>query len=208
MLGDPATAGEVWFVLHGYRQLAERFIQRFSALPGAGGARAIVAPEALSRFYIEDEVGPHGPESRVGATWMTRADRDNEIRDYVGYLDLLAESLVVPPGSGSRRIVVLGFSQGAETASRWAAYGRVPPDELVLWAGGLAADLDPGRAAGALGGTKVRLVVGSEDRWADGRAAESERRLLELGLPEPERIVYAGGHVIRPETLAKHWPEP
>ncbi|MCA1790257.1 MAG: hypothetical protein LC667_10475, partial [Thioalkalivibrio sp.] len=61
VLGDPASAREVWFVLHGYRQMAGRFIRRFGPLPGAGRSRAVVAPEALSRFYIEEEVGPHGP---------------------------------------------------------------------------------------------------------------------------------------------------
>ncbi|NIP78275.1 MAG: phospholipase, partial [Gemmatimonadetes bacterium] len=89
---------EVWFVLHGYGQLAERFVRRFDALPGVrDGMRAVVAPEALSRFYVEEEVtGPHGPESRVGATWMTRADREHEIRDYVEYLDRVAAAVLDP----------------------------------------------------------------------------------------------------------------
>jgi len=46
VLGDPVASGEVWFVLHGYRQTAERFIRRFQHLPGAGETRAVVAPEA------------------------------------------------------------------------------------------------------------------------------------------------------------------
>ena len=33
--GDPATAPEAWFVLHGYGQAADRFATRFAALPGA-----------------------------------------------------------------------------------------------------------------------------------------------------------------------------
>lgn len=218
---------EVWFVVHGYRQLAERFIRRFEALPGVGQDRAVVAPEALSRFYIEEEVGPHGSESRVGASWMTRADRDHEILDYVEYLDRLAAAVLSAGGgapvesgirgtapvggsaaepldAGGRRVVVLGFSQGAETASRWAAYGRIRPDELILWGGGLAVDLDRERAAESLKRLRVRLVVGSEDRWGDRRSAESEGRLRELGL-EPERMEYSGGHVIRPEVLREHW---
>lgn len=201
-------------MVHGYRQLAERFIRRFEALPGVGEARAVVAPEALSRFYIEEEVGPHGPDSRVGASWMTRADRDHEIADYVGYLDRLAAAVLpasagrravaAPPGAGGRRVVVLGFSQGAETASRWATYGRIRPDELVLWGGGLAEDLDPARAAESLKGTRVRVVVGSEDRWARGRSRDTEDRLRELGL-DSERVEYAGGHAVSPRVLREHW---
>lgn len=202
VLGDPGTAEELWFVLHGYRQLAERFIRRFRALPGvASGARAVVAPEGLSRFYIDDDGGEHGPDSRVGATWMTRADRENEIRDYVEYLDRLAEVVL----DGDRRIVVLGFSQGAATASRWAAYGRVRPAELVLWAGGLAADLDMARAGRALSGARVRMVAGRDDGWATDRTEQGRRRLAEVGV-EAEVIPFDGGHVIPSGVLIEHWP--
>lgn len=229
VLGDPATCAEIWFVLHGYRQLAERFIRRFEALPGVGRSRAVVAPEALSRFYVEEEPGPHGPRSRVGASWMTRADREHEIDDYVHYLDRLAAAILagpettpaadspeatdVEPGddpvepspAGHRRLVILGFSQGAETASRWATYGRTRPDELILWGGGLAADLDPDQATDALRTVALRLVVGSQDRWARERAADSERRLADMGLA-CERVSYTGGHAIHAGTLARRWP--
>ena len=217
VLGDPATASEVWFVLHGYRQLAGRFIRRFSDLPGlASGDRAVVAPEGLSRFYIEQEVrGPHGPESRVGASWMTREDRENEIHDYVEYLDQLAEVLVPIPGSSGtssatdRRQVVLGFSQGCETASRWLALGQVRPVELVLWGGGIAEDLPKEPAVRALQGVSVRLVVGEEDRWARRRSEETLERMRDWGLPAAEDtavIRYDGGHRILPSLLSEAWP--
>jgi predicted esterase len=204
VLGDPATSAELWVVIHGYQQLAERFIRRFEALPGVGRSRAVLAPEALSRFYVEQAPGAHGPESRVGASWMTRADRQHEIEDYVEYLDRLAAFILDGPNA-RRRLVVLGFSQGAETASRWATYGRTRPDELILWGGGLAADLDPGRATDTLRAVALRLVVGSQDGWARERAAESERRLAAMGLA-CERIAYTGGHTIDAATLARRWP--
>lgn len=212
---------EVWFVLHGYRQLAERFIRRFDGLPGLGsGRRAVVAPEGLSRFYLDDDGGEHGPEARVGATWMTRADREHEIRDYVEYLDRLAAAVLTPgaadapadgaPGAGidagSRRVVVLGFSQGAATASRWVTYGGIRPAELVLWGSGLAADLDMALAADKLRDTRVRLVTGEADDWAQRRAAESRGRLEAAGLTA-DAIRFSGGHRIEPEVLADHWPE-
>src|SRR5258705_7905505 len=72
---------EVWFVLHGYGQLAARFLSRFEPLDDGG--RLIVAPEALSRFYLTED----SAERRVGASWMTREDRLTEIEDYVQYLE-------------------------------------------------------------------------------------------------------------------------
>ncbi len=216
VLGDPDAVGEVWFVLHGYGQLAEGFIRVFSELPGlAADRRAVVAPEALSRFYVGTEGGEHGPDSKVGATWMTRADREHEIRDYVEYLDRLAAAVLgsdgvdagtAPIDAGSRRVVVLGFSQGSATASRWVTYGRIRPAELVLWGGGLAADLDMGLAGEALrDDVLVRLVTGDGDAWARERASGSAARLASVGI-EAEAIEYAGGHVIPSATLSRHWP--
>lgn len=205
MLGDPATAGEVWFALHGYGQLAGRFARRLAPLAGIdSGARAVVAPEGLSRFYVEPRPGVHGPESRVGATWMTREAREDEIQDYVDYLDAVAAAVLGASGSGVR-VVVLGFSQGAETASRWVVCGAIAPAELILWGGGLAADLDMPAAAAALRDVAVRFVVGDEDDWARVRATESMARLRAEGLT-PERIDYAGGHGIDATVLERRWP--
>ena len=203
--GDATTAPEAWFVLHGYRQLAERFIRRFAELPGLrGGHRAVIAPEALNRFYVEEGSGPHGPESRVGAAWMTRSDREHEIRDYVDYLDRLRDHVA----AAAERVVVLGFSQGAETASRWAVMGATPKvDELILWGGGLAADLDGPAVAKSLEKSAITFVAGDRDRWATQRS-EAGMGLLRAEGVEARRIVYAGGHRLDPEVLARHWPWP
>jgi predicted esterase len=210
VLGEPVAAEEVWFGLHGYGQLASQFMERLRALPGAGETRAVVAPEGLSRFYIEGRIGAHGQETRVGASWMTRVDRDREIADYVEYLDRVVMAVVGGGGAGSAvvpRRVVLGFSQGAETASRWAVLGSVRPAELILWGGGLAADLDMARAAEALVGVEVRFVVGDDDRWGRERAEASVARLLEVGV-EPVVTGYRGGHRLEAAVLERWWPRP
>ena len=131
LLGAPGPEiREIWMVLHGYRQLAHRFIRRFR--PVAQPHRLVVAPEALNRFYVGDAPGRHGPGSTVGGTWMTREDREVEIADYVRYLDLLHDQVQgwlpapVP-------VVALGFSQGCHTLSRWAAYGASRLRAAVFW---------------------------------------------------------------------------
>src|SRR5437762_7802629 len=131
-LGHPTDATELWFVCHGYGQLASRFLERFRALESP--RRCIVAPEGLSRFYLTESA----TERRVGASWMTREDRLHEIDDYVRYLDALY-SHVAP---GAARVTALGFSQGTATVCRWAALGSVRIDRLVLWGGEVPPDLD------------------------------------------------------------------
>ncbi|MFQ5572547.1 MAG: alpha/beta hydrolase [Rhodothermales bacterium] len=145
---------EVWFALHGYGQLASFFIRHFRAVQD--GHCLVVAPEALSRFYLEDH-------QRVGASWMTREDRLTEIDDYLAYLDALYDHFFEDIDRESVAVHVLGFSQGAATASRWTTRGRMDADRLILWAGDLAHDIDLDARAATLRRLDLTLVVGSED---------------------------------------------
>lgn len=196
---DVARPSEVWFVLHGYRQLARRFLRRFEGV--ADGSRLVVAPEALSRFYVESEVGRHGPGSVVGATWMTREDRESEIRDYVAYLDAVARE-VLDGIDGTPELTVLGFSQGVATASRWVTYGEVRPSRVILWGDYLPPDLDMERAVHTLGRAELVVVRGSGDRSLDGRLeADEAERMTAAGLTA-RRVTYQGGHDIDEAALA------
>ncbi|MDH5588725.1 MAG: phospholipase [Gemmatimonadota bacterium] len=196
---DRPRPTELWFVLHGYRQLARRFLRRFQGIEAEG--RWIVAPEGLSRFYVEHTPGRHGSASVVGATWMTREDRANEIRDYVRYLDLLAAHMVEEAASRPR-VTVLGFSQGVHTASRWVTHGSVRPARLVLWGDYLPPDLDMEAAAARFGELDLEMVHGDADATLrPDLAAREEERLREWGIA-PRRHRYAGGHDIDPELLA------
>ena len=160
-LAGPPTARHHLFVLHGYGQRASDFIQPCLAL--VSDDRCVVAPEALSKFYT-DGMQEH---QTVGASWMTRADRETEIADYVAYLDTLADSLAeaTPASAQPPERWVLGFSQGAATASRWALLGETPIHRLILWAGDLAHDLDLAAHAGSLQAVDLDLVVGTDDPY-------------------------------------------
>jgi predicted esterase len=203
-LGDPAGAEELWIVLHGYGQLARRFLRRFECL--AGDRRLIVAPEALSRFYIGSREGRQAPDPRtgaplVGATWMTREDREAEIRDYVAYLDRLAAEVV----RGAPRTTVLGFSQGVATAWRWITYGGFPPGlaRVISWAGVVPPDLDVSRAAEALTGAEVLLVSGEWDTTVPPAAIEEAAARLEAVGIAPRVLRHPGAHDIDEETLRR-----
>lgn len=188
---------EVWFVCHGYGQLAARFLRHFEPLAVAG--RLIVAPEALSRFYLEDTAVP-AKERKVGATWMTREDRLREIADYVRYLDeLYAE--VVRPAAGGARVTALGFSQGAATVSRWAALGRWRIDRLVLWGGELPPDLDLAAARERLRTVRLTIVYGRRDEFITEKLAGTiTARLRAHDIPHELRR-FDGGHELDADVL-------
>ena len=195
---EDAPARETWFVLHGYQQLAGRFINRFRTLDD--GTRLIVAPEALNRFYVSQELGRHGPTSKVGATWMTREDRESEIQDYVSYLDSLAEH-VVGSAQDAGRVTVLGFSQGVATAARWVTLGSIRPARLILWGDQVPPDLDLTGAAQALEGVEVVLARGRRDRiFQQGHASADAEQLRQAGI-ECRVAQYDGGHEIDQHLL-------
>ncbi len=190
-----ATAREVWIVLHGYGQLAARFLRHFAPLDDGG--RCIIAPEGLSRFYAEA-----GRNDKIGASWMTREDRLAEIDDYVRYLDALYDE-VVRGEDAAARVAVLGFSQGTATASRWLALGNARAGRLILWGGEVPPDLDLAAARDRWQKTDVTLVVGSGDRFITSKVlARDEQRLREHGIAfRVER--FDGGHEIRPDVLER-----
>ncbi len=199
LLGTPSPlVRECWVVLHGYGQLAERFVSHFTGV--VSPHRLIVAPEALSRFYVDSDVSAHA-RSRIGASWMTREDRLAEISDYVGFLDSVwarvAEGLDVPRVN----LGVLGFSQGAATACRWAALGSSPARRLVLWGGAVPEDLPLDRLRDRLSGSPLALVVGDSDRFSTAaRLAAQMERLREHRVPTTV-TTFAGGHRIDSAVL-------
>jgi predicted esterase len=192
-LGAPSTAATWWVVLHGYGQLAADFASPFEGLVTPD--RAVVAPEALSRFYV-DGLDTH---EEVGASWMTREGREEEIHDYVAYLDRVVEHF--RPDGPSPSIRVLGFSQGAATASRWAVLGDTTVDRLVLWGGAPAHDLDLNTHAKTLRQMTLTLVAGTDDPYVTPeRRAAIERHLAAHDIPVTLHT-FEGGHRLDAEIL-------
>lgn len=192
--GVTEAVRSVWFVLHGYGQLASDFVRYFGDL--ASDDTLVVAPEAMSRFYLVSPDKAPARDRPVGATWMTREDRDSEIADYVEYLDALFEDVASQAVQFGARMSVLGFSQGAATATRWVAYGHARIDRLVLWGGLVPPDLDLSAGAGSLRHVPLTLVLGSRDHYVDASMLQAERARLE-GARVPHHVIeYEGGHSI------------
>lgn len=192
-----AAAREVWFLLHGYGQLAGRFLGAFQSLDD--GTRCLVAPEALSRFYLGETGGRH---DKVGASWMTREDRLTDIADYVRYLDALHGEILRGRGDAGG-VRVLGFSQGTATAARWLALGAARADRLILYGGEMPPDLDLAAARVRWERTEVMLVAGSHDSYITPKIlARDEDRLRAHGIEyRVER--FDGGHEVLPGVLRR-----
>lgn len=193
ILGEPGPeATELWIVCHGYLQTADRFLRAFA--PAHRPGRVIAAPEGLSRAYVD------GTQNQVGASWMTRVERETEITDYVRFLDLVAADLVPRLSPSVLRLEVHGFSQGAATAARWAINGALAVDQLVLWGGGVPPDLDLPQLREALR-SPLHLMVGDEDPYLSAEAVAREVARLEEAVVPHRLIRFPGGHRVEVSAL-------
>jgi predicted esterase len=196
---------ELWFVCHGYGQLASRFLRQFAPLDD--GTRLIIAPEGLSRFYLDPIPKRRSdPSPRIGASWMTREDRESEIADYVAYLERLATEIRHPLAGAAPRLVVLGFSQGTATVSRWLAASEMRVEQLVLWAGSIPPELDVAAWAARLHGAAITLVAGDEDELATPAAVATEAERLSAAGVGYNLLRFHGGHTVN-ETALKQLAE-
>jgi predicted esterase len=193
-LGEGFAPRTVWLVLHGYGQLAGTVIQFFSDL--ADDESLVIAPEALNRFYL---VAPESAPARdrpVGATWMTREDRASEISDYVEYLDAVYDEVAAGPARDGAQVNVIGFSQGAATATRWVTHGRSHLSRLILWGGLMPPETDLSRGPATLRGSRLTLVAGTRDQYVTDVALSAEQARLDSARIEYDVIRFDGGHVV------------
>ena len=193
------TAGDkvrkVWFVLHGYGHLAAYFIKSFESLDV--NEHCVIAPEGLSRFYLQ------GFSGRVGASWMTREDRLHEIQNYVGYLDAVYEDVFKRVNRDQVSVTALGFSQGAATVSRWLCFGNGRIDHLIVWAGLIPHDLLEPAHSHCFHGVGLTLVHGTQDEMATRDGVAEQEKLLQRSAVQYNVVAFEGGHTLDSEVLLK-----
>jgi len=190
---------QIWFVLHGYGQLAEYFIRKFNALVAHN--IFVIAPEGLSHFYLDNLQTTGRASDRVGASWMTRENRLVDIENYLVYLNTLVEKIT--GASHEIPVTVLGFSQGAATASRWVVDGKVNFQRLILWAGVFPPDMNFDAAHKILEQKETCFVYGTADPFInDSRFAELKTLAEKLGIT-PRMISFEGKHEIDSAALLK-----
>lgn len=182
----------IWLVLHGFGQKASRFLKNFEPLLNAH--TFFIAPEALNHFYL------NGASGEVGATWMTKEDRENEMKDYINYLNDVYEQIEAEQFPDAE-ITVLGFSQGASTASRWVNATSHRINRLIVYAGEVGAEVLPLNQNSPLRRSRNYLVYGHHDKFFTPSAIEKMKAAYaEMNFTE---IDFDGGHSIQTEVLEK-----
>lgn len=193
-IGDLSSeTKQIWFVCHGYGQLAFYFARNFEVLEDR--RRVIVVPEGLSRFYL------NGFSGRIGASWMTREDRGKEMEDYVNYLDDVYKQIHSGVDLANAEIFVLGFSQGTATACRWIRFGNVSANRLILWAGLMPQELDSESELQRFKELKVSLVFGKKDQFASSEVIDNQGSIFRNNKISYEVIRFDGAHEVNSDVL-------
>jgi len=179
---------DIWIVIHGHKHLAGKFILIFDELARKGSF--VIAPEGLMRFYIKGDYGD------VGASWMTKEDRDSDIKDYVNYLDRLFFDVIERKAKlHSLKINTLGFSQGVATLSRWLSFGKAKVDKAVFWCGGVAHDVDFSNAE-SLKKTEIHMVFAKDDQYFEQDFPKKQIEILTKAGITPKSYIFKGGHEV------------
>lgn len=187
---DSDSIKKVVVLLHGYAQLAKDFIKEFSFLDNK--ETLLIAPEGLSRFYKGD---------RIGASWMTKEFRENEISDYIIYIRDILKSVVHEFQLQTFETTVIGFSQGVHTAARFSVLSDSHIDRLILCSSAFPEDIKEQFLKQNLKETKIIFTSGESDKIVlQSKIENSCQRLKTMGL-SARTIIFNGGHEINSQSI-------
>lgn len=184
---------KVWLVLHGYGQLANYFLKQFEPLDD--GNTLIVAPEGLHRFYWK------GFSDTVAASWMTKEDREIDIKDYISLLNKVWGNINNIYDFSNSEITLFAYSQGVATLTRWLLQHDIPAKQIILWAGTLAHDVDFNLLKEKLKHSKAVQLFGKQDEFYNTKQLEKIKQFnIKKSLPLDFKL-FDGKHEIIPELL-------
>ena len=193
-----ATAGKlssetkyIWIACHGYGEIASEFIQSMQSI--VDDSTYVVAPEALSRFYWGGNF-----DGKPVASWMTREDRLNEIKDYSNYLSLVLDD-VLSKASEQVKIILLGFSQGSATVARWVNAKHPKCHAMVIWAGMIPEDIEYEQAY--YSHVNLYCRYGDEDRFINADRVVQHQALMDQKGLTFQMEAFPGKHKIYSEPL-------
>ena len=188
-----SSTKKVWMVFHGYAMLSEFFIKKFEILND--GETLIIAPEALNRFYITEDF------SRVGASWMTKLERENDIIENNQYIESLFQKVAKDIGHSNFQLNVLGFSQGSATACRWIFSSNNKANNFIVWAGDIPKDSLTEENRSKWNSLNIFLVFGTKDPLiTTDLSLKFQKRISEYKL-NFDLVEYDGDHRIFPKIL-------
>lgn len=177
---------------HGYGQLAKYFIQKFDFLNLDNNY--VIAPQGLSKFYTKNH-------TRVGASWMTKENRLLDLENQLHYVQSVFEKETEAVDWTKVKLIVLGFSQGVATASRWVVKNKVSFDTFIAYAGQLAYELTMDDFDFKHSETAVIAVLGDNDPFYKGENMQQFENAFKSVFPKVKFETFEGKHEVLRDVL-------
>ncbi|MCV9386818.1 alpha/beta hydrolase [Reichenbachiella ulvae] len=176
----------IWIVCHGYGQLSKRFIANFDHIDSA--KNYVIALQGLSKFYLANF-------RHVGASWMTREDREVDLQNQKNYFEAIYERFNNGAEWEGKKVHLLGFSQGASAICRFAAHLKVDFHSLVLWAGSFPPELTAVDFEYLTVEAQTYAILADQDEYFSQELFDMEIEKMELAMDtSAKRIGYTGTH--------------
>jgi len=185
----------VWIVLHGYGMLSEYFVKKFECI--INETTLVIAPEATNRFYLRNNY------TRVGASWMTKLDREQEISDNILFLDKLFSIIKKEIGHDNFKLNTLGFSQGGPALVRWLMSNKLNTNSLILWGSDIPKDSLVIENKSRWNSMNLKIVIGKNDEYINEEKKQEFVGVVKSYGLKYELIEYEGSHKIIEEELKK-----
>ena len=164
----------VWIVLHGYGMLSEYFVKKFECI--INETTLVIAPEATNRFYLGNNY------NRVGASWMTKLDREQEIRDNILFLDKLFSIIKKEIGHDN-------FKLNTNSLILWGS--DIPKDSLII------------EKKSRWNSMNLKIVIGKNDEYINEEKKQEFIGVVKSYGLKYDLIEYEGSHKIIEEELKK-----
>ena len=185
----------VWIVLHGYGMLSEYFVKKFECI--IDETTLVIAPEATNRFYLGNNY------NRVGASWMTKLDREQEIRDNILFLDKLFSIIKKEIGHDNFKLNTLGFSQGGPALVRWLMSNKLNTNSLILWGSDIPKDSLVIENKSRWNSMNLKIVIGKNDEYINEEKKQEFVGVVKSYGLKYDLVEYEGSHKIIEEELIK-----
>jgi len=183
-----------WFGLHGSKMQCEQVLYKFKDFDP--DQHFVVAPEGMNRLYLD------GFGGEVVASWMTKRDRLEEIKDFSNYLTGLYHKYVSQLAPDTKKIV-LGFSQGGTSLFRWLHHTSIEVDEIIAYSCWIPEDIDLKESKTALANRKMLFTYGIQDQFLTEENMKKVQQVIDKNELSFTMEGYEGDHRISKDQLMK-----
>lgn len=181
----------IWLACHGIAYLSRYFIKYFKVLDPH--KNFIIAPQAPAKYYQTKAF------KYVGASWLTRENKEIEVENVLNYLDAIYEK----EGLKNRKVILLGYSQGVSIVMRWLQKREIKCEQLIIHSGSIPDEFSCDDFKDKIKG-KIHLVYGNADQYINNEKLKTQLGMARTLFPHHLKIhEFEGKHEVSLNTLTE-----